>query len=133
MPHLTFEYTDNLRADGDIPGLLKKANAALIAQGGVFPVGGIRSRAICHSEYCIADGDGDGDADYAFVHATLKIGFGRSEAEKNAACEDLFAMMKAHFAAIAAERYLALSLEIAEFSEADTWKQNNIHTRFRKA
>lgn len=129
MPHLTFEYTDNLRAEGNIPGLLKKANAVLIAQGGVFPVAGIRSRAICHSEYCIADGE----ADYAFVHATLKIGFGRSEDEKNAACEDLFAMMKAHFAAISAERYLALSLEIAEFSEAGTWKQNNLHARFRQA
>lgn len=128
MPHLTFEYTDNLRADGDIPGLLKKANAVLIAQGGVFPVGGIRTRAICYSEYCIADGE----ADYAFVHASLKIGFGRSEDEKNKACEALFATMQAHFAAIAASRYLALSLEIAEFSEAGTWKQNNIHARFRQ-
>lgn len=128
MPHLTFEYTDNLKAEGDVAGLLRKANAVLIAQGGMFPVGGIRSRAICHTEYCIADGE----ADYAFVHATLKIGFGRSETEKKKVCEDLFAMMKAHFAAIAAQRYLALSLEIAEFSEAGTWKQNNIHARFRQ-
>ncbi len=129
MPHLTFEYTDNLRAEGDIPALLQKANQVLIAQGGVFPIGGIRSRAICHTEYCVADGA----ADYAFVHATLKIGCGRSEAEKTKACEALFEMMKAHFAALSARRYLALSLEISEFSEAGTWKQNNIHARFRKA
>jgi 5-carboxymethyl-2-hydroxymuconate isomerase len=40
--------------------------------------------------------------------------------------------MKRHFAALYETRYLALSLEIAEFSEAGTWKQNNVHARFRK-
>ena len=46
MPHFVVEFTANLEAEGDIPGLLKKANDTLIAQGGVFPTGGIRSRAV---------------------------------------------------------------------------------------
>lgn len=128
MPHLTIEYTDNLREGGDIPGLLRKANRVLIDQGGVFPIGGIRSRAICHTEYCVADGE----EDYAFVHASLKVGSGRTEEEKNTACDALFEMMKTHFAAQFEKRYLALSLEFSEFSEMGTWKQNNIHARFRK-
>lgn len=129
MPHLIFEYTDNLGAEADIPGLLKKANETLIAQGGAFPVGGIRSRAVKLTEYRMADGA----ADYAFVHATLKIGAGRSAAVKNKAGDELFAMIKDHFAALHARRYLALSMEITEFDEGGTWKHNNVHARFRKA
>lgn len=129
MPHLTFEYTDNLHADGNIPALLKKANQVLIDQGGVFPIGGIRSRAIRLTDYCVADGT----VDDAFVHATLKIGAGRSDEQKKKAGDELFQMISEHFAAIYQQRTLALSLEIVEFSEAGTWKQNNIHARYKKA
>ncbi|XHO98053.1 5-carboxymethyl-2-hydroxymuconate isomerase, partial [Azospirillum sp. A26] len=37
------------------------------------------------------------------------------------------------FAALFASRFLALSLEIQEFSEAGTWKHNNIHGRYKAA
>ena len=130
MPHFIVEYTDNLRAEGDIPGLLKKANAVLMAQDGVFPTGAIRSRASALTDYAIADGS---HADDAFVHATLKIGAGRSPAVKKKVCEDLFAMIVDHFAALYAKRGLALSMELYEFDEAGTYKHNNIHARYRKA
>jgi len=42
-------------------------------------------------------------------------------------------MLKEHFAALFARRGLALSMEIVEFSEAGTWKHNNIHARFKKS
>lgn len=129
MPHFILEYTDNLKAEGDIPGLLAKINGAIIAQGGAFPTGGIRSRAIALTDYCIADGR----ADDAFAHATFKIGAGRDEAAKKRVCDALFEVMKTHFAALYEKRYLALSLELVEFSEAGTYKHNNIHSRFRKA
>jgi len=128
MAHLTYEYTANLSAEGDIPGLLRRSNQALIAQTGVFPIGGIRSRAIRLEDWCMADGE----ADYAFVHGTLKIGAGRSQADKQATGDALFAVIKAHFAGLYARRYLALSLEMHEFDEAGTWKHNNVHARFRK-
>jgi 5-carboxymethyl-2-hydroxymuconate isomerase len=41
--------------------------------------------------------------------------------------------MTAHFADLYARRGLALSLEIVEFGEAGTWKQNNIHARYKKS
>lgn len=131
MPHVIVEYTENIRAQADVPGLLKTINETLIAQDGVFPIGGIRSRAIALQDYRIADGDAA--ADDAFVHITLKIGAGRSDAVKQRVGDDLFDAIKRHFAALHASRYLALSMEIVEFSENGSYKHNNIHARFKKA
>lgn len=128
MPHFLIEITDNIAGEADIPGLLKKVNDTLIAQGGVFPTGGIRSRAVVLAHYRMADGA----EDYAFVHAQLKIGAGRPAEVKKQAGDALFAEIKDHFAALYEKRWLALSMEIAEFDEAGTWKHNNVHARFRK-
>ena len=129
MPHLIYEMTDNLAVpEADISGLLKKSNQVLIDQGGVFPIGGIRSRVIWLKDYCVADGS----VDDAFVHLTLKIGAGRSDEAKKKTGDDLFKMISDHFTAIYQKRTLALSMEIVEFSEAGTWKQNNIHARYKK-
>jgi len=133
MPHLTFEYTANLAAGGDLQGLCDRAAAVLVAQQAdgtpVYPIGGVRVRAVKLDTWTMADGQ----ADYAFVHGSLKIGSGRSDAVKQATGDALFEVMKAHFAQLHAQRYLALSLEIGEFSEAGTWKHNNVHARFKKA
>jgi len=129
MPHFIVEYTRNIKHEADIPGLLKKANEVLIAQDGVFPIGGIRSRAIALDDYRMADGE----ADYAFVHASLKIGAGRTEAVRKKTCDELFGMIKDHFAALYAKRYLALSMELVECNEGATYKHNNVHARFAHA
>jgi 5-carboxymethyl-2-hydroxymuconate isomerase len=127
MPHFIVEYTSNIKAEADIPNLLGKVNEILIAQGGVFPTGGIRSRAIELHDYCIADGKGD----YAFVHCNLKIGAGRTDAQKKKVGDELFAAIQTHFANLLAQRDLALSLELNEFSDSATYKLNNIHRRFQ--
>ena len=127
MAHYIVEYTRNIAAEADIPALLRKANEALIGQG-VYPIGGVRSRAVELNDWCMADGA----ADYAFVHGTLKIGAGRSREVRQRTGDALFDVMKTHFADLYARRYLALSLEIYEFDEAGTWKHNNVHARFRK-
>ena len=127
MPHFIVEYTSNIKAEARIPELLAKANQLLIAQDGLFPTGGIRSRAIELHDYRIADGQ----ADDAFVHCNLKIGAGRTAIEKKKVGDDLFDMIKAHFAGLYANRYLALSLELNEFSESGAYKHNNIHARFK--
>ena len=134
MPHVVVEYTANLRPEADIAGLLPKINAWLIAQrtatGPVFPLAGIRSRAIELADYCIADG---GDPADGFVHVRVTIGAGRDAATKQRAFDGLFDLLKAHFAAIHATRGLALSMEAGEFSEAGTWKHNNLHARMNAA
>ncbi len=127
MAHLIFEYSGNLAQEGDLPGLLRKANRVLIDTG-LFPPGGIRSRALRLDEYCVAEGDHDD----AFVHATVKIGAGRDPQAVRDTAQALFDVMKRHFDPIFQRRTLALSLELSEFSEAGTLKHNNIHARYAK-
>jgi 5-carboxymethyl-2-hydroxymuconate isomerase len=128
MPHIVIEYTANLGAQARIPALLKTVNQTMIAQDGVYPTGGIRSRALRLDQYRMADGA----ADDAFVHVTLKIGSGRSAAVKKQTCDALFDAIKAHFADLYEQRYLALSMEVVEFSETGSYKHNNVHSRFKK-
>ncbi|MFD2044879.1 5-carboxymethyl-2-hydroxymuconate Delta-isomerase [Ornithinibacillus salinisoli] len=127
MPHIIVEYTSNLKDEGNIRLLLQQINESLIAEGDVFPIGGIRSRAIEVKDYVIADGTGEDDA---FVHVLLKIGAGRSEEILKKACDRLFRQIQEHFAEIFETRYLALSMEIVEFQKA-TYKKNNIHARYK--
>jgi 5-carboxymethyl-2-hydroxymuconate isomerase len=133
MAHLTLEYSANLRAGGDFGGLCAKLAACMAAQRdgdqAIFPIGGIRVRATACEDYCIADGAPDA----GFVHAILKMGAGRSEAVRKATCAALFEVLEQHFASQFATQGLALSLEASEFSEAGTWKHNNLHARFKKA
>ncbi|HEY2020969.1 5-carboxymethyl-2-hydroxymuconate Delta-isomerase [Paraburkholderia sp.] len=131
MPHLTLEYSANL-ADPQRVGELCNALAQCLdaqRENGerIYPLGGIRVRALRCEQYCIADGRPDA----AFLHANLKIGAGRSDAVKQATGDALFALIKQRFAPEFERHGLALSLEINEFSEAGTWKHNNLHARLK--
>lgn len=127
MPHFIVEYTANLKDETDIPALLKKINETICARGAIFPIGGLRSRAIEVQDYYIADGAKDD----AFVHSTLKIGAGRSFEVKKEVCDALFEVIQEHFKPLMERRYLALSMELNEFGELSDYKQNNIHKRFK--
>ncbi|MDU2785525.1 MAG: 5-carboxymethyl-2-hydroxymuconate Delta-isomerase, partial [Enterobacter sp.] len=120
------ECTDNIREQADLPGLFAKVNEALAATG-IFPLGGIRSRAHWLDTWQMADGKHD----YAFVHMTLKIGAGRSLESREAVGEMLFGLIKAHFAELMASRYLALSFELDELHPTLNYKQNNVHALFK--
>lgn len=74
----------------------------------------------------------DGQQDYAFVHMTLKIGYGRSIEHRQAVGKTLFALIQAHFAALMSQRYLALSFVIEELDPTLSFKQNNAHTLFQQ-
>ncbi|HFN3770548.1 5-carboxymethyl-2-hydroxymuconate Delta-isomerase [Enterobacter hormaechei] len=126
MPHFIAECTDNIREQADLPGLFAKVNEALAATG-IFPLGGIRSRAHWLDTWQMADGKHD----YAFVHMTLKIGVGRSLESREEVGEMLFALIKTHFAALMTARYLALSFELDELHPTLNYKQNNVHALFK--
>lgn len=126
MPHFIAECTDNIRELADLPGLFAKVNEALAATG-IFPIGGIRSRAHWLDTWQMADGRHD----YAFVHMTLKIGSGRSLESREEVGEMLFALIKTHFAELMASRYLALSFELDELHPTLNYKQNNVHALFK--
>ncbi|RKU01125.1 5-carboxymethyl-2-hydroxymuconate isomerase [Burkholderia sp. Nafp2/4-1b] len=132
MPHLTLEYSNNLADEDSIALLCRKLAQSLDAQRDgdrqVFPLGGIRVRALRCDAFCIADDRIEGAA---FLHGNLKIAAGRSEAVKRAAGDALFDIIKQHFADTFDRQGLALSLEINEFSEAGSWKHNNLHARLK--
>ena len=129
MAHAIVEWTDNLEDSIDLKRLLQLIAREMRDADGVFPIGGIRVRGIKLTDYVIADDSGED----AFVNITVKMGAGRPAAFKQQFFEALFEKIKAHFAAIFASRYLALSLYVEEADEAGSYKHNNIHTRFRKA
>ena len=126
MPHFIAECTDNIREQADLPGLFAKVNEALAATG-IFPLGGIRSRAHWLDTWQMADGKHD----YAFVHMTLKSGAGRRLESREEVGEMLFALIKTHFAALMTARYLALSFELDELHPTLNYKQNNVHALFK--
>jgi len=132
MPHLTIDHSGNLGPDADMPGLCRKLAQCLIAQRAdgqpVYPIGGVRVRAFAADAWCI----GDGALDATYVHASMKVGAGRSPETLRATGDAIFEIMKAHFAALYARTGVALSLEVEEFGEAGTWKHNNLHARYRK-
>jgi len=107
MPHLTLEYTDNLKFD--VQPLLARLHAELVATG-VINLKGIKSRAIRHTEYRIADGN----PDYAFVHVNLLIREGRPlEIQKDAA-QRVLAALKDTFGDRFEKDYLSISVDIKE-------------------
>lgn len=122
MPHFIVEYTHNIEAEADLPGLFEKVHACL-GESGVFPLGGIRSRAMRLDTWRMADGKHD----YAFVHMTLKVGAGRDLETRRKVAEELFAVITAHFAELQGRRLLALSFEMTELHADLNFKQNNVH------
>jgi 5-carboxymethyl-2-hydroxymuconate isomerase len=122
VPHFIAEYTHNIEREADLPGLFEKVHA-LLGESGVFPLGGIRSRAVRLNTWRMADGKHD----YAFVHMTLKVGHGRDLATRAKVAESLFQVITEHFAPLQAKRLLALSFEMTELHEQLNFKQNNIH------
>lgn len=126
MPHFIAECTENIREQADLPGLFARVNRHL-ADSGMFPLGGIRSRAHWIDTWQMADGS----QDFAFVHMTLKIGHGRTLDELQPVMAALFELISAHFAALSAERYLALSLAVEELHPVLNFKRNNVHALFR--
>lgn len=122
MPHFTLEYSANLEPDIDIDQLFEQVHDCL-GSSGVFPLGGIRSRAIRMDKYRIADGKHD----YAFAHMTLKVGSGRDLETRKRECDRLFGVIEAFFAPIHDKRLLAITFEMQEIDPVLNYKKNNIH------
>ena len=128
MAHATLEWTDNLEGAFDLPALLRLiADEMRLRADGVFPVGGIRVRAIKLTDYVIADG---GDPLDAFINIDVKMGAGRSEDFRRAFFDQLFAAVRSFLGDLFAQRPLALSLYV---EEAEGWKHNSIHRRLEKS
>jgi 5-carboxymethyl-2-hydroxymuconate isomerase len=122
MPHLIVEYSANLDAKVDIDALLRDLHEAAAASG-VFPLGGIRTRAARREGYRIADGHPDN----AFVHVVARIRHGRPLEVRQRAGTLLFDTLCRALATAYATTPLGISLEIQEIDPDVSYKQNNLH------
>lgn len=122
MPHFIAEYSANIQEDIDFQDFFGQVNQFL-GSTGVFPLGGIRSRAIRMDDYVIADAKHD----YAFIHMTLKVGAGRDLETRQKVATDLFKLIEAHFQPLKDKRLLAISFEMIELDPVLNFKSNNIH------
>lgn len=122
MPHLIVEYSSNLDGAIDIVALLKSVHEAALATG-VFPIGGLRTRAVRRDTYVVADGH----IDNGFIHIQARIGTGRTPDVRQQAAEQVFAAVKVATASVFATRPLGLTLEIVEIDPIGSMKHTNLH------
>jgi 5-carboxymethyl-2-hydroxymuconate isomerase len=122
MAHILIEYSANLRERIDFPSFLEAVHAAALATG-IFPIGGVRTRAYAAEHYRIADGHPDN----AFVHTLLRVGHGRDVETRKRACDAIFATICEQLAALFERIPLGLSLEMQEIDPVLTLKKNNLH------
>ena len=119
MPHLTLEYSDNV--DVDVQPLLARLHEELVATGAIN-LKGIKSRAIQHTQYRIADGD----PDYAFVHVGLLIREGRPIEVQKHATRRVMKVLKETFGILFEKRKLSLSVDLKEMREGIALTEHNI-------
>ena len=122
MAHFILEYSGNLAGKLDVPSLFRALHATAV-ETGVFPVGGIRFRAVRCDDYLIADGNPDN----AFVHLSMKMGHGRTLEVRKAVGEKLFTSLCATLEPIFQRRPLGISFEISELGPELSFKKNNMH------
>ncbi|MGV2986132.1 5-carboxymethyl-2-hydroxymuconate Delta-isomerase [Vibrio sp. E150_011] len=124
MPHFILEFSPNVESDIDIPELMTRIHREAIDTG-VFPKGGIRTRAVKSDYYLIADEDPNN----RFIHLTAKIGVGRDLATRQAAAERIFKVFCDYLQPAFDQHYLSIGFEMVELNKDLNYKKNNIHQK----
>ena len=122
MPHFTIEYSANLDKRVDMAEVVELVRKAAV-ETGIFPVGGIRVRAIRCEHYAI----GDGNPEFSFLSMLLRLGEGRDLAARKKAGEHIFKALSAHLDPVFASSRFALSFDMQINDKETSWKRNNIH------
>ncbi|MBA4034813.1 MAG: 5-carboxymethyl-2-hydroxymuconate isomerase [Bradyrhizobium sp.] len=122
MPHFTIEYSANLDGRVDM-GLVVELVRKAAVESGIFPLGGIRVRAIRCEHYAIADGN----KSFGFLDMVLRLGEGRDLATRKKAGEHIFQALSAHLDPVFANSNFALSFDMQINDKETSWKRNNIH------
>jgi 5-carboxymethyl-2-hydroxymuconate isomerase len=122
MPHFTIEYSANLDKRVDMAKVVEIVRKAAV-ETGIFPLGGIRVRAVRCEHYAIADGN----PNLSFLDMVLRLGEGRDLATRQKAGEHIFKALSAHLDPVFAQSKFALSFDMQINDKETSWKRNNIH------
>jgi 5-carboxymethyl-2-hydroxymuconate isomerase len=122
MPHFTIEYSANLEDRVDMGAVVELVRKEAVATG-IFPLGGIRVRAIKCEHYAVADGR----KNFGFLDMVLRLGEGRDLATRQKAGEHIFKVLSAYLDPVFANSKFALSFDMQINDKETSWKRNNIH------
>jgi 5-carboxymethyl-2-hydroxymuconate isomerase len=122
MPHFSIEYSANIDARVDIALVVELVRKAAV-ETGMFPLGGIRVRALRCEHYAIADGN----PQHGFLAMVLRLGEGRDLAARKKAGEHIFKALSDHLEPVFANSKFALSFDMQINDKETSWKRNNIH------
>lgn len=122
MPHFTIEYSANLDRNVDMAAVVEVVRRAAV-ETGIFPLGGIRVRAIRCEHYAIANGD----PAFGFLDMVLRLGEGRDLAARRKAGNHIFSALSAYLDPVFAGGRFALSFDMQINDKETSWKRNNIH------
>ena len=122
MPHFSIEYSSNLDGRVDIGAACEVVRKAAV-QTGMFPLGGIRVRAIACKHFAIADGR----PGLGFLDMVLRLGEGRDLAARRQAGDHIFKALSDYLDPVFAETKFALSFDMQINDKDTSWKRNGIH------
>lgn len=109
MPHCILEYSDNIADPVDIRELFRQLHEVLVGTG-QFTLADIKSRAIRHEVYLIADGD----PDRVFITMNLAILTGRSDEVKAHMARAVRELLERSFPRTLAEKKCSLTVQVSE-------------------
>jgi 5-carboxymethyl-2-hydroxymuconate isomerase len=127
MPHLNIEYSANLEQVLDVQALVDSIHETAL-ETGIFPLGGVRTRAEPRKHYRIANGDPRA----GYIHMIVRIGPGRDVETRRGAGERIFSALCDFTDEIYRSRPLALSFELHEIPSDMAWRKNNLHELLKK-
>ena len=121
MTYIVIEHSANLRRQLNLPKFVEAIRQAALATG-IFPRGGMRTRAYESDPYC----DAGRRPDNTFVHLSVNVGEGRDHATRRQACEDIFAACCEQLREVHARAPLGISVEMQERDTDAGLKLSNV-------
>jgi 5-carboxymethyl-2-hydroxymuconate isomerase len=122
MPHFTLEYSANLEPRVDIGAACEVVRKAAV-ETAMFPLGGIRVRAIACQHFALADGR----SGLGFLDMVLRLGEGRDLAARRQAGDHIFKALSDYLDPVFADNKFALSFDMQINDKDTSWKRNGIH------
>ena len=127
MPHLNIEYSANLEDSLDIQALVDRIHETAL-ETGIFPLGGVRTRAEPRKYYRIANGNPEA----GYIHMIVRIGPGRDVETRRSAGDRIFGALCDFTDDLYRSLPLALSFEVHEIPHDMAWRKNNLHELLKK-
>ena len=111
MPHCILEYSSNINNKINLKKLLNDINT-MLAGTGVFNLMDIKSRAIEHDLYVVADGD----PNRAFAALTINIFSGRPDDVKANIAESALQLLKDAFNTTLQEKKCDITVQVGDIN-----------------